>query len=585
MCKALQQILFCLATVWVFAVSCQKEISCSACNMPPVARAGADQNISTLADSIRLDGTASTDPDGKIVAWLWTKLGGPASVTIGGAASPAASVKKPVAGTYTFELKVTDNQGATATDTVLIMVVAPSVNRPPVADAGPDRDVTLPANATTLDGSNSADPDNNISSYQWSMLTGPSAAGIAQAAAATTQVSNLTGGVYLFELLVTDAGGLSARDTVQVTVSAPAAVANCGEANRQLVNLRLVPFAQLSEASSGMAVAAAGNTLFFAGASLSGNPPNYGSSAVHMYNTSTKTWSTASLSAWRADIAVVAAGGKVFFAGGRLGSGGRLTNGGTFEYFSTVDIYDIATNKWSVAQLSQARAYIATAAVGDKVFFAGGEQPWPLPVSDRVDVYDLSTGTWSTTTLSAPRSGLTAVAANNKIFFAGGSNQLGGVNNVTNIIDIYDHVTGAWSTAALTEPKTFFAGIHVGETIFWAGGYDGSGNPTCKVEVRNLSTQTSSSASLFHPFTYVTQQGQQPVVKGEKVIWFATLDPLNGNATDKCNIYDRSTGKWSVGILPFPISGASVISVNNTVYVAGGNVNGKMTSQVWQLEF
>lgn len=576
--KALKRSLYCLATVWVFAVSCQKEISCGTCNKLPVANAGADQNITTPADSIVLNGTASADPDGKIVAWLWTKLTGSAGIAIINGQSPVAAVKNLVAGSYAFELKVTDNKGALGTDTVQIIIVNPTVNRPPVADAGPDRSITLPTNSTTLDGSNSADPDNNIASYKWSMVSGPSAAGIGQAAAATTQVSGFTEGSYSFELMVTDAGGLFDRDTVQVTASAPAAVVNCGEANRQIINARLVPFAKLSEPSSGMAVAAAGNTIFFAGASLSGSPANYGSSAVHIYNTSTQTWSAASLSAWRADIAVVAAGNKVFFAGGRLG------NGGSYNYFSTVDIYDAATNQWSVAQLSQARAYIATATVGDKVFFAGGEQQWPRPVSDRVDVYDLGTNTWSTTALSVPRNGLAAVAAGNKVFFAGGSNQLGGVNNVTSVIDIYDHATGAWSTSSLSEPKGFFGAIYTEGKIFWAGGYDALGNPTCKVEVHDLAAQTSTSAFLFHPFSYVTHQGQNTVVKDNKIIWFATLDPLNGNATDRFNIYDRTTGRWAIAILPFAISGASVISVNNTVYVAGGSVNGKMTEQVWKLE-
>lgn len=576
--KALKRSLYCMATVGVFAVSCQKEISCGTCNKPPVANAGTDQSITTSADSVLLNGTASADPDGQIVAWLWTRLTGPAGMAIHNAQSPVATVKNLVAGSYAFTLKVTDDKGASASDTVQILIVNPTVNRPPIADAGPDRSIALPTNVTTLDGSNSADPDNNIASYRWSQVSGPSAAGIGQAAAATTQVSGLTEGRYSFELAVTDAGGLLARDTVQVTASAPVAVANCGEANRQVINARLVPFAKLSEPSSGMAVAAAGNTIFFAGASLSGSPANYGSSAVHIYNTSAQTWSAASLSASRADIAVVAAGSKVFFAGGRLG------NGGSYNYFSTVDIYDAATNQWSVAELSQARAYIATATVGDKVFFAGGEQQWPRPVSDRVDVYDLSTNTWSTTALSVPRNGLVAVTAANKVFFAGGSNQLGGVNNVTGVIDIYDHATGTWSTSSLSEPKAFFAAIHAGDKIFWAGGYDALGNPTCKVEVRDLASQTSTGAFLFHPFSYVTHQGQNAVIKDNKIIWFATLDPLNGNATDRCNIYDRATGRWAIAILPFSVSGASIISFNNTVYVAGGSVNGTMTNQVWKLE-
>jgi N-acetylneuraminic acid mutarotase len=386
-------------------------------------------------------------------------------------------------------------------------------------------------------------------------------------------------GVYQFQLKVTDAGGLFSNDTVKVTLNAAPVAMTCGVSNRPIINARLTPIARLSEPSSGMAVATAGNKILFAGASLSGSPPNYGSSTVHIFDFSTQTWSTAALSTWRADVAAVAAGNKIFFAGGRLG------NGGSYNYFSTVDIYDVTNNNWSVANLSQPRAYIAAAAVGDKVLFAGGEQEWPRPVSDRVDIYQLSTNSWSTASLSVQRNGLTAVTANNTILFAGGSNQLSGSNNVTNIIDVYDNATNSWSTSTLAEPKAFFAGNNVGGKIYWAGGYGGNGSPTCKVEIRDPVTQTSSAAFLFHPFSYVTHEGMNVVVKDNKIIWFATLDPSNGNATDKFNIYDMLTNTWSIGLLPVKMNAASVIAVNNTIYVAGGYINGQMSDQVWKLEF
>ena len=95
----------------------------------------------------------------------------------------------------------------------------PKTNRPPVANAGPDQTIILPTNTVTLDGSASTDPNNNISSYLWRKISGPSSFNIANANAAQTQVTNLIDGVYKFELKVTDAGGLFDRDTAQVTVT------------------------------------------------------------------------------------------------------------------------------------------------------------------------------------------------------------------------------------------------------------------------------------------------------------------------------------------------------------------------------
>src|SRR6266496_5391463 len=68
-----------------FFPSCQKEISCEGCkdgNKPPIAVAGPDQVITLPTDSLSLDGSASSDPDGKISEWLWKKISGPASYNI-----------------------------------------------------------------------------------------------------------------------------------------------------------------------------------------------------------------------------------------------------------------------------------------------------------------------------------------------------------------------------------------------------------------------------------------------------------------------------------------------------------------------
>jgi|GEM_PF-2141578 len=94
-----------------------------------------------------------------------------------------------------------------------------NTNHPPVANAGADQTITLPATTATLDGSGSTDPDNNITSYLWTKISGPSLPNIAASNTALTSVNNLAEGTYEFELKVTDAGGLSDKDTVKLTVT------------------------------------------------------------------------------------------------------------------------------------------------------------------------------------------------------------------------------------------------------------------------------------------------------------------------------------------------------------------------------
>lgn len=92
-------------------------------------------------------------------------------------------------------------------------------NKPPIADAGPDQLITLPTDSVLLNGSGSNDPDGKIKGWRWTKISGPSSFSIANANAVQTNVTNLVEGTFLFQLKVTDAGGLFSMDTVQVILN------------------------------------------------------------------------------------------------------------------------------------------------------------------------------------------------------------------------------------------------------------------------------------------------------------------------------------------------------------------------------
>jgi hypothetical protein len=223
--RTLTIVVFILVAAELLFISCQKELSCETCadsNKPPTAVAGPDQLIALPTDSVLMDGSGSSDPDGSISNFIWTKISGPSSFKIVTSTASATKVKNLVSGVYQFELKVTDAAGLYARDTLQVMVDDPLINQPPMALAGSDTSIIAPANTITLDGSRSSDPDNNIARYEWSKIAGPSSFSIENSNAAQTRVINLVTGNYLFELKVTDAGGLIARDSIQVTVNDPA---------------------------------------------------------------------------------------------------------------------------------------------------------------------------------------------------------------------------------------------------------------------------------------------------------------------------------------------------------------------------
>lgn len=84
-------------------------------NKPPIAEAGSDKT-SLIKKSITFDGTSSTDPDGSIVKYVWNFGDG----TVGEGAVVTHMYTNP--GTYTVTLTVTDNLGATGTDTCKVTI-------------------------------------------------------------------------------------------------------------------------------------------------------------------------------------------------------------------------------------------------------------------------------------------------------------------------------------------------------------------------------------------------------------------------------------------------------------------------------
>ncbi len=155
----------------------------------------------------------------KISGYAWTKVSGPAGDSIQTPAAANTIVSNLVAGTYVYQLKVTDDKSATATDTVTV-TVSSVANQSPVANAGSDVVISLPVNNTVLNGSASKDPDGSIISYTWTKVSGPSQFTISSTSVMSPALSNLVEGVYVFRLLVKDNKNATAQDDVTVTVKA-----------------------------------------------------------------------------------------------------------------------------------------------------------------------------------------------------------------------------------------------------------------------------------------------------------------------------------------------------------------------------
>ena len=89
---------------------------------------------------------------------------------------------------------------------------------PPTANAGPNQTVQLPQASITLTGSGTT-TNGTITAYLWSLVSGPNVPVITSPGSATTTVTGLIAGTYIFQLMVIDNAGLTGVDTTKIICS------------------------------------------------------------------------------------------------------------------------------------------------------------------------------------------------------------------------------------------------------------------------------------------------------------------------------------------------------------------------------
>ena len=196
------------------------------CSGAPVANAGPDQSL-VYGTTVTLDGTASTDADGDPITYVWTLTSVPTGSTavLDDPASPMPTFFADVPGEYVAQLVVNDGTEDSAPDTVVVS----TFNTPPVADAGLDQTVPVGA-TTTVFGGASSDANGDPLTYAWSLVSAPadSTATLTSLTDIQTSITIDVAGEYVIELIVNDGYDDSEPDTVTITTSNTAPVADAG---------------------------------------------------------------------------------------------------------------------------------------------------------------------------------------------------------------------------------------------------------------------------------------------------------------------------------------------------------------------
>jgi PKD repeat protein len=183
-------------------------------NQAPAAVIAAP-TTAVVSQTVRFDGTGSSDPEGQILSYDWDFGDGTvgAGITVTHAYTEADS--------YRVTLTVADDGGLTDEATHEI-----EIGQPPPANLAPTAVFSGPVTAAIsqtvqFDGSGSSDPDGQIVSYDWDFGDGAVGAGITVTHLYTEADS------YRVALTVTDDGGLTDQATQTIRIGLPPTAALC----------------------------------------------------------------------------------------------------------------------------------------------------------------------------------------------------------------------------------------------------------------------------------------------------------------------------------------------------------------------
>jgi YD repeat-containing protein len=182
-------------------------------NQGPAASFTVSPNPAATGQTVNLNASGSSDPDGTITSYEWDLDGNGSFETDSGSDATIAHVYA-TAQTITVKLRVGDDNGKTALTTRSVTIT----NRAPTASFSISSNPALTGEAVTFDASGSSDPDGTIATYAWDLDDDGQ---FDDASGKTVQTSFPTAGSYPIGLRVSDNHG--AGDDAAKTLAVEAA--------------------------------------------------------------------------------------------------------------------------------------------------------------------------------------------------------------------------------------------------------------------------------------------------------------------------------------------------------------------------
>lgn len=179
-------------------------IEVTSANIAPVANFTYSPINPSVGQTASFDASGSYDADGEIVSYTWDFGNG------SNGAGKIVTHAYDSANSYQVTLTVTDNDGATDSETETVIVSEPAANEPPVAKFAHSPENPVADDTVAFDASDSFDPDGEIVGYSWDFGDGGSGTGM------TVGHVYQDAGSFTVTLVVEDNGG--ATDTLNKAI-------------------------------------------------------------------------------------------------------------------------------------------------------------------------------------------------------------------------------------------------------------------------------------------------------------------------------------------------------------------------------
>lgn len=230
--------------------------------------------------------------------------------------------------------------------------------------------------------------------------------------------------------------------------------------------------------------------------------------------------------------------------------------------------------QWTSTNLSEAKAQMGSAAHGSKVYFSGGYASTGF--SDVVEIYSPSTNSWETNSLSQARSFSTAVPVGNKVLFAGGIDYVS--LEEYDVVDIFDTLTQTWEVANLSKPGFYVQAVSYQNTALFAGFYDVVTFSPLNMSFSNVVNIYNATTGTWSVDTLSQARGNMSATVVGDLALFAGGQTSTTTMSKRVDIYHFTTGTWSTASLSIARGFSAAVTVGNKAIFAGGTTSLNMQS-------